>query len=112
MTFSTDWDKLSTSEGYYVIAKVVDSQKLHASKLQYLINIHWKLQGWILVVKQLKNNFLLKSQFKKDATFMLDNTSWLLRLLSLFDMMESEYFFDFFLGPLLSFVGSSSWNSC
>ena len=63
----------------YALAKVVDSRKIHASKLQSLINVHWKLQGWISVVKYIDNSFLILFEFKEDFVYMCGHGSWLLK---------------------------------
>ena len=63
---------------HYALAKVVDSRKIHASKLQSVINVHWKLQGWISVVKHIDNCFLIQFEYKEDLLYMSCHGSWLL----------------------------------
>ena len=62
----------------FALAKVVDSRKIHASKLQSLINFHFKLQGFISVVR-FTHSFLLHFQCEEDLFFMLSRGSWLLQ---------------------------------
>ena len=63
----------------YAPAEVVDSRKIHASKLQSLINVHWKLQGWISVVRHIDNSFLIQFEYKEDLLYMCCHGSWLLK---------------------------------
>lgn len=58
MAPSSGIDGTFTSGENYVLARIVDCRRLHASKLKALIKIHWKLKGWILVAKQDKDSFL------------------------------------------------------
>lgn len=40
---------------------------------------HWKLRGWISVVQQVHDSFLLQLQLEDDLIFMLNHGSWLLQ---------------------------------
>ena len=64
---------------HYALAKVVDSRKIHASKLQSLINNHWKVKGQISVVKYIYSSFLIRFEFKEDLLYMCCHGSWLLK---------------------------------
>lgn len=60
-------------------AKVVNSCKIHASKLHVLMMNHWKLRVQTMVVKHFHNSFLLQFQFEEDQIFTLNHEQWLLQ---------------------------------
>ncbi|KAF7824377.1 reverse transcriptase [Senna tora] len=61
------------------IAALVDWREIPDFRLQHIINSHWKLQGQVTVISQIRNFYILEFDNEQDWSFMLLNGPWLIK---------------------------------